>query len=245
MIQEALKKYGLTDKETNVYLALLELGKARVQEIAKRVRLPRSTVYSVLEALEQRGLLTTYDEGKIKIFIAENPKKIMHDMTERMKRLEDIYPDLKNLFQTHKTLPHIRYYEGKDALQDMYWEILNKKGLKEYSIIASEEEWQNLGSTFVKNFKKKRADAGIKTRMILEHSSVALARKAEEQTAFSEVKIIPPGFGWKFSAGCYIFKDRVIFIAYKKDLVACEIISAEITQLMTMMFEFMWRFLSR
>ena len=39
-----LEEYGLTEKEAQVYLKLLPLGKINLQEIAKRINLPRTTI---------------------------------------------------------------------------------------------------------------------------------------------------------------------------------------------------------
>ena len=43
-----LKEFGLTDKEIEVYLALLPLGSINLQVLAKKVDLPRTTVYNSL-----------------------------------------------------------------------------------------------------------------------------------------------------------------------------------------------------
>ena len=76
----------------------------------------------------------------------------------------------------------------------------------------------------------------------METSIVAESRKAEEAKTLSEVKLLPPAFSpLVFSAGCYILQDRVIFISYKKEHIATEIFSKEITSFMQNIFNFMWK----
>lgn len=241
MLKESLEKFGLSEKEAEIYLILLELGKAKAQDVARKTKLPRSTIYSILEYLEKRGLVFSFDQAKIKYFTAQDPAKIVQEMNERILAIKTAFPELKQLYRTAKAKPQIRYYQGLSELKTMYQSILKLKGISAYDIIASEEEWLRMDPAFFADFKQQRARAGIRTRLILESSETALGRKAHQRETYSEVKIIPPALGWKFTAGCYIFPDRVIFIAYREERVALEMISAEVAGLMKTMFEFMWR----
>lgn len=244
MLKDSLTQFGLSDKEAQLYLILLELGKAKVQDVARKSKLPRSTVYSVLGDLQQQGLAFSFDQGKIRFFAPQDPGKLAQDMAARAEAIKAVFPDLKQLYRAAKAKPQIRYYEGLAEFRAMYQGMLKIKGLQAYDIIASEAEWLKMDQAFFRDFKKRRAAAGIKTRLILEYSATALDRKTRERETNSEVKLIPPGLGWKFTAGCYIFADRVIFIAYREERVACEIHSAEIAVLLKLLFEFLWKSLA-
>ncbi|MDA0208527.1 MAG: hypothetical protein O3B64_03980 [bacterium] len=244
MIHETLESLGLPKKEAKVYLALLELGKANIATLTKVAGLPRSTIYSTLEPLERKGLVFSFIQRKTNYYTPKDPKAIVTEAQNRANTIKELYPDLRDLYQSAQIKPHIRYYEGKGEIREMYNGILKTRSLKEYDIIAAEEAWVQMDPRFIESFKRRRAETGVKTRLILEHSKKALERKHTEEETNSEVKIIPPGFGWKFTAGCYIFENKVIFLAYKKEHVAIEIQSKEIAGLMKMNFEFMWRFLA-
>lgn len=246
MLKESLQKYGLSDKETVVYLALLELGKAKSKDIALKTKLPRSTVYTVIEFLEKKGLVFSYDQGKIQTYSAQDPAKIVQDIADQAESIKTIFPELQKLYQGAKTKPSIKYHKGVSELKEMYNVILKIKDLKQYDIIAAESHWLAMDKKFFEDFKKRRAKVGIKTRLILDNTDASTERKINEETSNSQVKILPPTMDqWKFSAGTYIFEDKVIFIAYKEEVVAVEIISKEISSLVKMMFEFMWQFLAK
>ncbi len=66
MIEEALRLNGFTDKEVKIYLAVLEAGEATVGRIATRTKLKRTTVYTVIEGLIHRGLLSEQARKGIK-----------------------------------------------------------------------------------------------------------------------------------------------------------------------------------
>jgi len=48
---EALRKFGLSEKEAKVYLSLLGSGKVLASEIAKKTNIHRQLVYDLLERL--------------------------------------------------------------------------------------------------------------------------------------------------------------------------------------------------
>jgi len=63
-LDKSLEKLGLNGKKADVYLAALELGKARVIEIAKKAGVKRTTCYDILLDLERQGLI--YETAKKK-----------------------------------------------------------------------------------------------------------------------------------------------------------------------------------
>jgi len=241
LINESLEKYGLSPKESAVYLATLELGKAPVQAIAKKAELPRSTVYSVLEYLIRKNLIFPISEGKIQQYSPEDPQKLINVSEESTRALKNALPELKNLFRLAKSRPKIKYYEGLSALKEMYNDILRQKGLKEYLIIAAENNWMDLDPVWFEDFKKRRASAKIKTRLILEDSPAAKERQKSGMKYLSEVKILPTDLPYKWGAGVYIFRDKVIFVEYIKNVIGVEIQSQGIADLQRLEFETLWK----
>ena len=69
MPTDTLIKFGLSEKEASVYIALLELEVAVVQEIASAAGINRSSTYVVLEALQKRGLVNTNAGRGIKKYV--------------------------------------------------------------------------------------------------------------------------------------------------------------------------------
>lgn len=241
LLNESLEKFGLSTREAGVYLACLELGKAPGQAIAKKAGLPRSTCYSVLESLTAKNLIFLLEEQKIKQYSAEDPQKIMSLSEETNRALKDALPELKTLFRSAKGRPKIKYYEGLAAIKEMYEDILRQKGLKEYLIFGPESTWLNMDEKWINDFKKRRAAAKIKTRLILTDSPEARERQKESDKTFSEVKILPTNLTADITAGVYIFRDKVIFTEYKKDLISIEVESRGIAEMQRLMFESLWK----
>src|SRR3989338_2618344 len=55
-LEEALKTIGLTEKEAQVYLSLLELGRGTVSAVARKAVINRTSGYHLLDGLTGKGL---------------------------------------------------------------------------------------------------------------------------------------------------------------------------------------------
>jgi len=65
-----LSSVGFTNKEAQVYIALLSLGAGTVQQIATLSGLKRPIIYVLLEGLIQRGYVSEIPGKKIRAFQA-------------------------------------------------------------------------------------------------------------------------------------------------------------------------------
>ena len=118
-----LMDLGLSQKEADVYLAMLELGSASVQDIAKKADINRATAYVIIAALQRRGLASTMDNGKKVMFAAENPEKLVGMVVTQLsgiqakhRKLESALPQLLALFNLREDKPKVRFYEGSEAI---------------------------------------------------------------------------------------------------------------------------------
>lgn len=133
-IKSGLLDLGLTDKEAEVYLAMLELGPSSVQDIAKRAGVNRSTTYVMIEGLKKHGLVSMFEKGKKVVFAAENPEKLMTIVSEHMglleakrDRLSQTLPRLMAIFNAVEDKPRVRFFEGDAGLVSIREEIANSK----------------------------------------------------------------------------------------------------------------------
>src|SRR5690606_15162601 len=112
ILQKTLLEFGLNEKETKVYLSLLELEIASAQEIAKTANLNRSSVYVTLESLKQKGLIGISDDKKVLQYLASSPDILMSMAQDRSEKensiknkLNEILPNLKALHKDTKAKP--------------------------------------------------------------------------------------------------------------------------------------------
>ncbi len=118
-----LEQYGLTEKESAIYVALLELGTADVTQIAKKAGVKRPTTYFVIEDLIAKGFVSQAG-GKIKQFVAEKPQKIIAFERSKLAQLEKALPGLIGLASNSKYRPSVRFFTGLDGVRAVYEESL-------------------------------------------------------------------------------------------------------------------------
>src|SRR3989339_223529 len=123
----ALKEYGLRDKEIEVYLALLPLGSINLQEIAKRINLPRTTIYNTLNYLSLKGLVSKIIKGHVTFFEATEPKKLINDMEEKKKLITSALPELEGLKKQIKESSGVEIYEGFKGISTILADIFKEK----------------------------------------------------------------------------------------------------------------------
>ena len=99
LIQD-LTRLGLTTEESKIYTYLLGVGtdksKNTAYEISKSLKVPRSTVYLSIERLTAKKLVDSYRINNILHFLAEHPKRIQNDISEKQNLFEGILPLLKD-----------------------------------------------------------------------------------------------------------------------------------------------------
>ncbi len=147
-LKNALAEYGLSEKEANVYLTMLELGPASVQDIAKKAGVNRATTYVMIESLKRRGLMSTFEKGKKTMFVAENPERLrklaeveMRQAQEKEDRLKQALPQFLALFHSAQSQkPVVRYFEGeegvrtcREVMMQSHGEIINFVAVNEMS----------------------------------------------------------------------------------------------------------------
>lgn len=130
MLEKYLQEIGLSEKESQIYLALLEVDSESIQDISKKTGINRTTVYPVLESLAQKGLVGEIQDGKKTLYQAAAPErletfverqKVLLD--EKSKRLKDIIPQIKGIQRKEGERPVIKFFEGRDGVISAYEEF--------------------------------------------------------------------------------------------------------------------------
>lgn len=88
MFIEKLVKLGLSEKEAMLYLALLRFGPSPVSPLARRVKLKRVTVYTVLDSLYERSLITFKPTPFGRRYLAFDPDCLLYELEKEGAELK-------------------------------------------------------------------------------------------------------------------------------------------------------------
>ncbi len=145
MIANKLKEIGLTDKETSVYLCVLEYQKILPAKVSSLTNINRPTVYSVANELVKKGLIAEDQAGKAKYLVSlgarslENFIKSKELSLDKLKQeVPEIISELNKLPKKGKySVPKIRFIE-ENGLKDF---LINESHTWAKSVLDSDNTW--------------------------------------------------------------------------------------------------------
>ncbi len=170
-----LKKIGLTDKELNVYIALLKNGATSVRGLAEIVELNRGTVYDTLKKLQELGLAGFYHHGSKQKFVAEDPDKLIklvetqEDKLKHIKNsLDELVPELRSVRGKEGNQPTTKFYDGRAGVRYILEDVLyclEKTELKEYYVYSAKKGSDDLNGAYP-DFTRDRIRKKIAVKVI-------------------------------------------------------------------------------
>lgn len=164
MIKQDLVKLGLSKEESDVYLAVLELGGTYASSIARKAKISRVNCYYVLEKLKKRGLVSSYLKDNVKIFAAEPPQVLVSQLEEKYKKAKKLLPELLSVTNSLSFKPKIRSYEGIEGIKNIFEQTLEAKS--EVLGYTNLEALGQLLPDYLPSYVKKILEGNIKTRLL-------------------------------------------------------------------------------
>ena len=144
----------------HIYLATLELGEATVQEIARKSKVKRTSIYNFIDHLKNRQLLIETKKSKRSLFSAANPHQLLELGKMRLNQLEHFMPQLLAINNRSLKKPRVTFHEGAAGIQEIYNDMLEQK----QPIVAWSDQkhmWPILGKEYCEYFPPERARRGI------------------------------------------------------------------------------------
>jgi len=235
---------GLSGKEADIYLSLLELGEGTVIDIAKCADLKRTTVYNSIPSLLEQGLINKTVRAKHTFYFIEDVRVLEHLLVDKHSLLSKIIPQLQDLQTITSLKPKITFFEGAGGFKEMIFDLFKecKAGDEVLSFIGSEKFYETLPTGFADEYWKKRVGAKISTRVLSPRfaDSEDMARRAVEH--LRKIKLIDDS-EFSFQAGIEIYGNKISIASYKENFMGVIIESREISHMMRGIFNLMWRVL--
>lgn len=245
MNTSSLREAGLTEGEVKAYLALLEIGSSTTGPIIEKTGIARSIIYTILEKLIQKGLVSVIIKEKTKYFQAANPRKILDYLDERenkfeknKKEIEKLLPELLSRKQTKKS--ETTMYFGLKGIRTAHENLYLKLGKDEeycfLGIPAFQPEEQHM---YWKRDHQRRIKTGIKCRLLFNKDTNFNVLKNRNSYKGSEARYMPTDI--KTPAAFLIYKDTITIILQHAETLAIEIVNQSIADSFKAYFEEFWK----
>ena len=253
MIKDLLAQLNFSEKESQIYLALLEVGSTKPGELAKKTGLNRTTVYDICELLMQKGLVSKFKKGAGTYFNALDPKHLLNyldrekeekakEIEKQKNKLSELIPQLISLQNIYgATKPKVQFFEGEKGMREAYEDTLTSKEiiLAYANPVTMHEGLPN----FFPEYYKRRAENKIFIKAIVPRNEMSLERKEHNQEEMRDIRFLP-GENTTFSPEVNIYNNKML-IASWKEKVAVIIESKELADLQKMTFDLLWNTLPR
>lgn len=241
-LKNALLSLGFPEKEVGVYLAILDLGKGTVSQISRRAGINRTTGYDILDSLSRKKLVSVSGKEPKQEYLAESPENItvflkeqIGSYTEKLKKAEDLAPQLKSLHHVGDR-PSVRFYEGKDGLIKVYEDTLTShEPIRAYATI---DDMHKALPHYFPAYYKRRTQRGIAIRGIVPKTETAIERVKHNREEARETALVPPD-KFYFSPEINIYDDKVMIASWREKL-GIIIESREIADAMKKIYELAW-----
>lgn len=214
-----LQSIGLSEKEACVYLVLLELKEALPSAIARRSEIKRSTVYSLLESLQKKGLVSSIKRSGGTYFQAQDPqiflkKQRAHldDISDSLNSLESALPELRSLHADFMTTPQMSVFRGKEGLIQIMEDTLTTS--TELLCWVNPELAMSLLKDYYPSYIEKKVERKIWLRGIFCHDKVGEKFQKLGKEELREVVLIPKD-QFPFKNEINIYDDKVAIISHK------------------------------
>lgn len=234
-----LESLGLSDTESQVYFSMLSLGPATILAISKASEVKRTTIYSVLDSLNRKGLTRIEVKGFKKLYVAEHPKKLESILTARKNDLAELFPELEALYNLKGGEAFIKYYKGSESIKNANYDLLESlQHNDEFLVIGDPERWEDVNKSFAKDFIVKRNKHSLRIRMMLTDSELARTYKKFERNFHEEIKLLPADS--KLDTNLVITPQKILIQQMFSPVLVITIENKSIINMHRELFNVMW-----
>ena len=249
-LEKELVRLGLSEKESMVYLAAIQIGPSPVQKISYRAKVNRATTYVIIESLMEMGLMSKYEEGKKTYFVAEKPERLVDyfesrekDLHEKLSRIKEMVPELDTLYNDMSDKPKVKYFEGVEGLKavqnDFYVSLKEEEAI--YTFLPYDEFERSVLNKKLQKVKKGRLAKKVNVKVIYTSET---GRKQEYEARGRlerrESMYIEQG-AYPFNGGMNIYGNKIFMIDYQGKLGGIVIENKTLAQMLKQLFLVAWK----
>jgi sugar-specific transcriptional regulator TrmB len=234
---QLLQKLGFSENEIKVYLAALESGMTSAQDIAEKAGVKRTTAYSVLAYLVNRGVINKTKIKEKTKFIAEPPQRLLLLIKELEEGIKSSLPELETIYNQSDIKPKVTYYEGIEGIKNVFEDSLREKP-SELLMWLTDDYFKDLPG-YSSEYIKERVKLNMHGRRIAPAGSIWQRQNKKRDTAeLSETIAVPPQL-MTTGVEMMLYNNKLAFMNFREKF-GIIIESKAITEAVRQGFELSW-----
>ena len=242
---ENLIKLGFSENDAVVYLVLTELKTATSNPIIAKTGLHRSLVYTSLEHLVSRKLVSEFENKGKKHFTIVSPDILLEEFNEKQRVAESTVNNIKE--KLNSEVQEITIHQGNDEYLALLSSLIRQlpKGGTKYVIGTGGEDFMSETMRPIwKKYHNAVRDAGISIKMIGYENQKGSFERDVANEGFYEVKFLTSDT--ENPAGIHIYPEagtvlNIIYSDKKRLITAIKIKDHNLVKGYLNLFENLWR----
>jgi sugar-specific transcriptional regulator TrmB len=219
MLWQIIHNLGFSEKESKIYISLLELGTQPASTIAKKAGLNRTTCYTILDDLQQKGLVSHFKKYSVQYYTANDPEAILKYLDSEKTALENkkelLNANLSNLKDINAKLgikPNVQFFEGLEGIKAAYEDTLTEdKELLAFSGVYNMPP--DLKEYIYGHYIPTRIKNKVKMSVIEQSKNFTQKNVELNKKEYRESRLAPIPF--ELGIEINIYKNKVAFMTFE------------------------------
>lgn len=249
LIEETLGTLGFKEEEVRTYLSLLDAGAVSGGDLAKKIGMPRPTVYGYLDKLVAGGLAVQSIRRGVKVFAAEPGDKIrqlyrrkIEDLRTKEKSLDELIPELEKRTGMSLMRPKMQFFEGRAGMETALQDNLSYSDLEMLAFWSIKAAIDATSEDFFWYINKERIKRNMSLKGIWPPEQAVEVRRFPFMGVGPEfkreIRVAPAGI--ESSMGYWIYANKVLFASSRAESFCFIIESEELVQMMSNQHRVIW-----
>jgi len=174
-----------------------------------------------------------------KIWVAENPERLMTLLKEREAALKSIMPELKAKLFGHGVPPIVRLYTGAEQIKNVLDEMIAAQ--RHILAIVDWDDWRTfIGEDIMDDFIEQRRLHFLNIKLLAPKTPLSVELKSHDEKDLRRTRFLPQGSDVKTSH--FIFGNTLAIISLnKRQPTAIVIEDPDVAHTATISFEALWQ----
>ncbi len=249
MLEPIFSALDFSSDESRTYLALLEGGPMPAGNLAKKMGVPRPSIYGYLKRIVEKGAVTQSDKKGVTVFIAERPEAITGLFRNKIEQLETsrskfekLIPELEKKISSDFMRPRFEFFEGREGLQNVLNDMLLYSGISTFSFWPIKAMVEILSPEFFHYHNKIRIQNKVSVRALWPQNQVVNIKTHPYLGAgkdyLREIRVAPAGT--EFTMGYWTYKNKTAFLSSTRESFGFIIESVELAEMQKAQFDIIW-----
>lgn len=238
-LNNALEIFGFTESESNIYSMLMQYPESTVVEISRKTKIPRTTLYGILEELDARGYVFRSKKVRSTVFSAVSPETLKREFDKRSALFSEAVKFMEYSYHDTKKKPGTALLEGREGFRKL-WQRIYNANIKEYAMITSGVTFLDFiqEQKLIDEIIQERVERNIKSLQLIPDSDMARKIVLQDKKQLRESRFLPQGT--PIPTTIIIFGHEVAFMTTRRENTVILVMSGETALTFRMLFDLLW-----